>query len=73
MGEISDNLPRLMNAQGMTPEALAVALQSRGVTITANTVHTWMRGQRVPQLHTAKELAEALGCTMDDLVQDVSP
>jgi len=73
MGKISDNLPRLMKAKGMTPEALAVALQSRGVTITANTVHTWMRGDRTPQFHTAKELADALGCTMDDLVKDVTP
>jgi len=62
-----DRLTEIMQARGVTPEALAVRLNAEGIIITAACVRTWIRGNRVPNFRTAQAVARALGCTLNDL------
>lgn len=62
-----DRLREIMQAHGVTPEALAVRLQSEGIAVTAAAVQSWMRGDRIPSFRSAQAVARALGCTMDEL------
>lgn len=63
-----NRLPELMQARGVTPEALAVRLDAEGIIITAACVRSWLRGDRVPNFRIAQAVARALGCSLDDLV-----
>lgn len=62
-----DRLREIMQAHGVTPEALAVRLDAEGIVITASAVRSWMRGDRVPGWRTAVAVARALGVGLDEL------
>ena len=64
----NENLKRAMTGRGLTPEALAVALAKRQVTVTAGTVSAWLRGTRTPSVSTVIEISKALDATTDELL-----
>ncbi len=64
---LKKTLLHLMEAQGLTPEALATRMQGDGATITASAIRSWLSGDRTPTFANAKALATALGCSLDDL------
>ena len=66
---MKDNIRRLMDEQGLTPEALAVRIQAGGHAISASTIRGWMCGTRTPNFPNAQALAQALACKLDDLIE----
>lgn len=64
---LKETLPGLMEAQSLTPEALATRMQASGTTVTASAIRSWLSGDRTPNFPNAKALAKALGCSLDAL------
>lgn len=59
---IGDNIQVTRQAVGLTQEALAAA-----VGVSRQTVAKWETGETSPDLQHAAALADALGCTIDEL------
>ena len=70
---LKDNLRRLMEAQGLTPEALAVRMQTSNVPVTYAAVRGWLSGTRTPNFANLRALASALKCSLDILCADATP
>lgn len=60
-----DKIKQLREAKGMTQQAMAEQLH-----VTRQTVSRWESGARLPDLHTAKKIAELLGVSIDELVAE---
>lgn len=56
-------LKRIMFLQEITPKDVANKL---GVTVPA--VYRWMAGDRVPRMPRLRELADFLGCSVNDVI-----
>jgi transcriptional regulator with XRE-family HTH domain len=65
-GERVRNLERLRKAAGLTQAQLAEM-----VGVDQATVSRWEQGERSPMIATAFAVANALHCTIDDLLKDV--
>ena len=57
-------LRRIMRKNNLDQKALA---ELSG--LSEDSITRYIRGQRIPSAYILKRLSEALGCTMDDLVQ----
>lgn len=62
------NLKRLREDAGVTRGALAYATRR-----TEQSVWLWERGKTTPRVAVLENLAEYLGCSIDDLFEDVRP
>ena len=67
---IKEPLRRLLQAENLTPEALAFRMQSSGTQVTAGAIRGWLSGDRTPNLANARALAAALNCSLDSLFVD---
>lgn len=67
---LKETLRRLMEAENLTPEGLAVRMQSNNTPVTAGAIRGWLSGDRTPNLANARALAIALNCTLDALCSD---
>jgi len=67
---ISKSLRRLMDAKGLTVEQLVARIQTGGGDTSYPTICGYLAGRRSPTLNSARALADALGCTTDDLCDD---
>lgn len=65
MAEFGENVRRLREARGLTQQSLAERLY-----VTRQAVSRWEGGSRYPDLMTAKQLAAALGSSVDALLTD---
>ena len=68
---IKENLRRLMEAGSLTPEALAVRMQTNGAPVTAGAIRGWLTGGRTPNLSNTIAVAAALECSIDELVAEL--
>ena len=59
---VGDRLQKARQAAGLSQPQLA---EAAGVPV--GTLRNWEQGRRVPLLDTAKRVADALGCTLDEL------
>lgn len=59
------NLERLRKEKGLSRAELG-ALCS----LEEKTIYNYETGRRLPRIHDAKRLADALGCTLDDLCKE---
>ncbi len=64
MSIFSENLPQLRRRAGYTQEGLAEALG-----VSRQAVGKWESGQSLPEAATLLELAELLGCSLDQLMR----
>jgi transcriptional regulator with XRE-family HTH domain len=64
-------LRRLMEARGLNPEALAVAMQEAGHDVSVHTVLGWYYGRREPRGAGLRALADTLAVTVDELLGDL--
>jgi transcriptional regulator with XRE-family HTH domain len=60
------NLARLRKAAGLTQEQLAEC-----VGVTQGCVSQWEQGESLPMIDKAAAVANALHCTIDDLLKEV--
>lgn len=60
-----NQLEKLRTAKGMSRQALADAAQVARVSI-----GRYEKGDRVPDLNIANRLAKAIGCSIEDLIDD---
>ena len=58
-------LKEIRTEKGKSREDLA-----RDVGVSIFTVRNWEQGQREPRIHQLIALADALGCSVDDLVRE---
>lgn len=65
MAEFGENVRRLREVRGLTQQSLAERLY-----VTRQAVSRWEGGSRYPDLMTAKQLAAALGSSVDALLAD---
>ena len=63
--QIGTNISNLRKRQGLTQAGLA-----EKVNYSDKAVSKWERGESVPDILTLVDLAEVLGVTVDDLLQD---
>jgi transcriptional regulator with XRE-family HTH domain len=63
-----DNLKRLREEKGLTQAALADAVET-----SLRNVQNWEQGRRDPSLQTLRELANALGVTLAELMEGEPP
>ncbi|MFN8608837.1 MAG: helix-turn-helix transcriptional regulator [Vulcanimicrobiota bacterium] len=61
---LQTTLPRMRVARGLKQVELA-----RKLGVSRSTVCCWESGERTPSLDQATRLAQALGCTLDELVK----
>lgn len=59
------NLPYYMGRANMNQVELAKA-----VGVTKTTVHYWLTGKAFPRIDIMQEIADALGCSTDDLLSE---
>lgn len=57
------NIKQLRKAKGLTQQELA---QNAGVSYLS--IHRYESGERIPSVDIAARIAQALGCTVDDLI-----
>lgn len=57
------NIKQLRKAKGLTQQELA---QKAGVSYLS--IHRYESGERIPSVDIAARIAQALGCTVDDLI-----
>ena len=62
---MTNNIQALLNKQGRSQAFLC-----RELNRTANTVSSWCRGKSQPNLSEAKQIADLLGVSIDDLVEE---
>jgi transcriptional regulator with XRE-family HTH domain len=62
---MANNIQALLNKQGRSQAFLC-----RELNRTANTVSSWCRGKSEPNLSEAKQIADLLGVSINDLVDD---
>lgn len=60
---MKNNIQELLDKQGRTQAFLCRELNK-----SANTVSSWCRGKSEPSLSIAKQIADLLGVTLDDLI-----
>ena len=65
-------LRALMDERGLNPEALAVAMQQAGFSVSVHTVLGWYYGRREPRGAGLRALAATLGVTVDALLGDLA-
>jgi transcriptional regulator with XRE-family HTH domain len=65
---MGQRLKELRLRAGLTQEALA-----RAAGVANDAVRKWERGKRTPLLDMAAKLADALGCTLDELAGRTPP
>ena len=66
---VAQNLQILLDERGWTPERLAVASQDVGDPIEVAAIKQWLDGKRSPTGQSAVALANALGCTTDEILR----
>lgn len=57
-------LREMRKANGLTQAQLAGKLNVR-----KNTVNNWERGLSIPNIYMAADIAQILGCTIDELIK----
>ena len=65
---LGDNIKRLMIANGYTQKQLAMRSQC-----TESAISKYIHNERTPSISVAKNLAIALGTTVDELVRETCP
>lgn len=65
-----EDLNRVMDARGYTPERLCAEMQSRGYHVSASAVRSWMTGTRRPGLENIAGIVAALQCDPSEFVYE---
>lgn len=69
---IHRNLQIRMSAANIAHADILNEMHRRGYDVAACTVSAWISGHRTPRLEHARALADILGCTLDELTEDVA-
>lgn len=64
MEQTGKNIEQMMKAKNMTPKDMQNAFGFG----TVNTVYTWMRGKKMPNIDNMVQMANMFGIKIDDII-----